>query len=99
MKKDHTSSDDVSRLITLDSVPESAYTQSDDFLELGSGNVAKTAIETADQKGVHIREYPALTNLMLRLDADEAIPEDIRAVMDSMLGWMMEICRTGKCKI
>ena len=90
-KNDASSSDDVGRLLTMDSVTESGSTPSVEASLIGNGEYAKTVIETADERGIRIREHPALANLLLRIDKDEVVPEDIRQVMDTMLEWVMKI--------
>ncbi len=85
------SSDAAGRLLTMDSVPESGRTPSDEASLIGTGDIAKTVIETADDRGIRIHEYPALANLLLRIDIDETVPEDIRQVMDTMLEWVLKI--------
>ena len=83
-------SDAVDRLLTLDSGLESNRIQYE-IPSIGTGDIAKVVINNADQRGIRIREYPALSNLLLRIDKDEAVPKDIRRVMDTMLKWVMKI--------
>ncbi len=84
-------SDVAGRLLTMDSVSESDGAPSDEVSSIDTGDIAKAVIETADDRGIRIREYPALANLLLRIDKDEAVPEDVRMVMETMLEWVMEI--------
>lgn len=96
IKEKNTSlSDDVDRLLTLDSIPESDPVNRNIPL-IGTGDLARTIIDIADERGIRIREHPALSNLLLRIDKDEAVTEDIRMVMGTMLKWVMKISDSKK---
>jgi type III secretion system FlhB-like substrate exporter len=88
-------SNDVDSLLILDSIPESD-TDNRSIPLIGTGDIARTIIDTADERGIRIREHPALSNLLLRIDKDEAVTKDIRNVMDTMLKWVMKISDSKK---
>ncbi|WP_192036521.1 EscU/YscU/HrcU family type III secretion system export apparatus switch protein [Halomonas sp. YLGW01] len=57
----------------------------------GYGDLAERIIEAARQEGVFVHDAPALVDLLMTLDIDEAIPVELYRVIAELLVWVREV--------
>ncbi|KPL07147.1 hypothetical protein AMJ86_05630 [bacterium SM23_57] len=55
------------------------------------GGFARQVIKTAESKGIQIRSFPDLTNMLFRLELDDTIPQEISDIVGELLTWVLEL--------
>jgi type III secretion system FlhB-like substrate exporter len=61
------------------------------LLGMERAGFARQAIEAAESKGIQIRSFPDLTNLLFRLELDGVIPREISDTVGELLNWILKL--------